>query len=548
MKTNCIHIRTIVYIVTLVVILFFPLKVFSQNFSFIGDRSFGTIGGEQEPLILNYNNNIIIAGHTSYTGIDGDKTEMSCATLPSDFDVWMLMVDYNFNIIWDKTIGGLSRDEIHGLVIDKNKAIVFSGETQSDSSCNISTLTRGNSDLWFCMIDSSGNKIIDKRYGSNGADFAGKSTRCSNNDFLIFGGSSGGISGDKSTPGFGGSDLWLVRTDSLGNKLWDNTYGGSSNEPVNFISDYFIYETNSSEIILGGRTASSISGTVTSIGYGQGDAWIQKSDSNGAPIWDKIFGGTSDDRFGKILHTTNGYLLLGTSNSKVGGTILDSGLFDYDVWIVKIDTLGNQFWEKRYGGIGIDFGIDIQEAPDGGFWVLGETNGPAGYDISEPSYGNRDYWIFKIDSAGNKIWDKRFGGPGIDKPSSFIIMPDSSIFICGHAAAGISAVKADSGKGGDDYWIVHFNYYNNTTGINSTNAAQGITVSPNPTQSIINLKGLPMGQYEAVLFGVDGRVIKQSLLQGGNDVSYSLDDVSPGMYLLRFNGEKFTATIKVMKE
>ncbi|MBK7966512.1 MAG: T9SS type A sorting domain-containing protein [Bacteroidetes bacterium] len=244
----------------------------------------------------------------------------------------------------------------------------------------------------------------------------------------------------------------------------------------------------------------------------------------------------------------DGYLLLGASWSKTVETISDTGIAYNDVWIVKIDTAGNQLWEKRYGGIDDDFGIDIHEAPDGGFWVLGVTDSPAGYDISEPSYGIRDYWIFKIDSVGNKIWDKRFGGPGVNEASSFIIMPDSSIFICGHAAAGISAVKTDSGKGGDDYWIVHFNYYNNTTGINSTNAAHGITVSPNPTQNIINVKGLPMGQYEAILFGVDGRIIKQSLLQGGNEVNYSLDDVSPGMYLLRFHGDKFTATIKVVKE
>jgi Secretion system C-terminal sorting domain len=127
-------------------------------------------------------------------------------------------------------------------------------------------------------------------------------------------------------------------------------------------------------------------------------------------------------------------------------------------------------------------------------------------------------------------------------------MPDSSIYICGHAEAGISAVKTDSGKGGDDYWIVHFNYYNNTTGIHSTNAAHGIAVSPNPTQNILNVKGLPMGEYEPILFGIDGRLIKKSLLQGGSEVSYSLDDVSPGMYLLRFNGDDFTATIKVVKE
>ena len=536
------------YIFILLIFLFLPFTLLCQNFTLIGDHSFGTIGLESDPIIFRYNGKIIIVGNSSYTGIDGDKTEMSCSPNPTDFDVWMLMVDNNFNVFWNKTIGGLNRDEIHGLETNKNGVIVFSGETLSDSSCDISTFTQGNYDFWLCFLDSNGNKLLDSRYGSNSIEYGGKLVRSSNGDYLIFGGSSGGISGDKTTPAFGNRDFWLVRTDSLGNKLWDKTYGGNDTELALSRHDYFFSSIKNNEYLIGGRSYSWISGTISINGYGYSDAWVAKLDSVGNVIWDKRFGGNDVEFASKIIEVNDGYLLLGASWSKTGGTISDTGIAYNDVWIVKIDTSGNQLWEKRYGGIDDDFGIDIQEAPDGGFWVLGVTDSPAGYDVSEPSYGDRDYWIFKIDSVGNKIWDKRFGGPGVNEASSFIIMPDSSIFICGHADAGISAVKTDSGNGGYDYWIVHFNYYNNTTGIHSTNTSHGITVSPNPTQSIINLKGLQTGQYETILFGVDGRVIKQSLLQVGNDVSYSLADVSPGMYLLQFNGEKFRATIKVVKE
>ncbi len=544
MKNNFIHINICIFIVTLFLVLFFPIKVSSQNFILIGDRSFGTIGGEKEPLILKYNSNIIVAGNSYYTGINGDKTEISC----SQGDVWILMVDVNFNIIWDKTIGGLDQDEIHGLAVSSNNSIVFSGETRSDSSCEISTSTRGNSDLWTCILDSTGNKLLDTRHGSTSLETGGKLVRSNGGDYLIFGGSNGGISGDKTTAGYGNKDFWLIRTDSFGIKLWDKTYGGNDIELSNFNYEYFISRVKNDHYLIGGRSYSWISGTISVNGFGYSDAWVAKLDSVGNVIWDNRFGGSDTEHASKMIEVNDGYLLLGTSSSKTGGTILDTGIAGADVWLAKIDTLGNQLWENRYGGIDDDIGIDIQVAPDGGFWILGQTDGPAGFDVSESSYGSRDYWIFKIDSAGNKIWDKRFGGPGIDEAMSFIIMPDSSIFICGYAEAGTSAVKTDSGKGGTDYWIVHFNYYNNTTGINSTTAAHGITVSPNPTHNILNVKGLPMGEYEAILFGIDGRVIKQSLLQGGDEVRYSLDDASPGMYLLRFNGDKFTATIKVMKE
>ncbi|MBK7966513.1 MAG: hypothetical protein IPK10_15380 [Bacteroidetes bacterium] len=194
MKTKS---QYILNIVSLVLTLFFPYKIFSQNFSLISDKTFGTIGSEKEPLILKYNNNIIVAGTSGYIGINGDKTDIGCASS----DVWMLMLDQNMNIIWNKTIGGLDQDEIHGLVVDLNNSIVFSGETRSDSSCEISTLTRGFSDFWHCMLDSNGNKILDSRYGSSSLETGGKLIRSSNGDYLIFGGSNGGISGDKTTLG-----------------------------------------------------------------------------------------------------------------------------------------------------------------------------------------------------------------------------------------------------------------------------------------------------------------------------------------------------------
>ncbi len=548
MKTNSAISNTLYCKIILMILLILPFSVVSQNYTLIGDRSYGTIGEEEEPLLLKFNNKIIIGGHSSFNGINGDKTEAACSPLSSQFDIWMLLIDDNFNIVWDKTIGGLGRDEIHGITLGKNNSIVFSGETGSDTSCDISRTTRGGSDLLYFILDSNGNKLLDNRYGSNNNEMGGKLIRCLNNDYLIFGGSGGGISGDKTTPGYGGSDLWLVRTDSLGNKLWDQTYGGVSNEPVVFNSDYFIYEINGSEIILSGRTASSMNGTVTVLGYGQGDAWVQKTDSNGVPLWDKMFGGSGDDRFGDILETPNGYLLLGTSNSKGGGTITDTGIANSDVWIVEIDTNGIQIWEKRYGGIGPDGGVDVQPAPDGGYWILGQSNSPAGYDITENSYGDSDYWIIKIDSLGNKLWDKRFGGPGNDLASNFIIMPDSSIIISGYAESGISSVKTDSGHGDYDYWVVHFNYYNNTTGNQNLSSANGVSLSPNPAKSMVTIKGLPNIRLETSLMGMDGRLINQNRIQGGQEVNYTMEDVSAGMYLLRFTGGQFTATVKVVKE
>ncbi|MBK9317931.1 MAG: hypothetical protein IPM91_03200 [Bacteroidetes bacterium] len=292
------HFRTKAISYNLVfLILFLPNIIIGQNYTLIGDRAFGTLGGETYPLLSKVNNRIIIGGNTPYTGINGDRTEISCSTNPSDFDVWILMLDESLNIAWDKTIGGLMRDEIHGLEFISIDTIVLTGETFSDSSCDIRAISRGGSDLWFTMLDSSGNKLLVNRYGSSNGDKGGRLVRSSNKDYLIFGGSGGGISGDKTTPGYGGMDFWLVKTDSIGNKLWDQTYGGVSNESTIFQNDYFVQECSNSTLILGGRTMSFQSGTITASGYGLWDAWITKTDNLGNQLWDKMYGGNGTDAF-----------------------------------------------------------------------------------------------------------------------------------------------------------------------------------------------------------------------------------------------------------
>ncbi len=533
---------------TSLLILLLPLLLSAQNYTLIGDKAFGTSGGDKFPVIIRLKNHLIIAGDCNYTGINGDKTSMGCPSNPSNYDSWILMTDQNLNKIWDQTLGGTKRDEVHGIASGINNTLIITGETNSDSSCNISTHTRGYPDFIWYMLDSSGNKLMENRYGSNNIEVGGKTLRCRNKDYLIFGGSTGGVSGDKTTPGYGGSDLWLVRTDSLGNKLWDQTYGGSTNEPVNSTVYYTLLESASTDLLLCGYTGGSLNGTITVPGFGQGDAWITKTDNQGNQLWDKMFGGTNNEYIGSVLELQDSYMLLGSSNSKTGGTISDTGIANYDVWLIKIDTLGNQIWDKRYGGLDSDGGIEIQAAPDGGFWILASTQSTAGYSISESSYGSMDYWIFKIDTAGTILWDKRFGGPGIDQASNFIIMPDSSIYICGYADSGTSSVKTDPGRGDFDYWVVHFNYYNNTTGLGAINSANGISIAPNPAQDVVTISGLPPIGLEVSLYDLEGRLIHREFLSATKSFQYDLPEIYQGMYVMRFEGKDFSAALKLVKQ
>ena len=130
----------------------------------------------------------------------------------------------------------------------------------------------------------------------------------------------------------------------------------------------------------------------------------------------------------------------------------------------------------------------LEQDYDGGYWIGGSTNADSSsFDISEPSYGLWDYWLIKIDSVGNKLFDKRFGGPGDDILYSFVIMPDSSMMLFGEGDSGISSVKTDAGKGLTDYWLVHFYYGSNPpVSVTEINDTGFISIYPNPATDVIS--------------------------------------------------------------
>lgn len=543
------NLNHIVITLNIIFLILLGQSVIAQNYTFLGDRSFGTISGETYPYLSSFGNKLVIGGVSVYSGINGDKNDSSCSYLPNSEDFWILMIDENLNILWDKSLGGNEREQVCGIDYVNANLIAVSGVTYSDTSCDVSELTRGARDYWLCLLDSNGNKLLDKRFGSSGIDELSKVHVRRNGGYLLTGTSGGGADGDKSTPNFGGTDYWLICTDSLGNKIWDQSYGGNDLEISSYLERVAFLECKDGSLLIGGRSLSTVGGTMTSIGFGGGaDAWLTKTDSLGIPIWDKKYGGDGDDGMTCIVEVDDGYLLFGSSTSKSGGTIVDSGYADLDVWITKTDTAGVRLWDKRYGSLAREFCSFAAPAPDGGYWILARVDGDAAFDISDSTFGSSDYWILKVDSFGNKLWDKRFGGPGTDMPVNFVILPDSSIIISGHGFYGISPIKSDIGHGAQDYWVVHFNYYNNTTGHQDQTSNSSLTVWPIPSGDEVMIQGLPMGIYNLDLVAIDGRMLNRSKVQGGGRISYSLKGYSTGMYILRFTGGNYAGAVKVMKQ
>src|SRR6185295_10550755 len=100
-----------------------------------------------------------------------------------------------------------------------------------------------------------------------------------------------------------------------------------------------------------------------------------------------------------------------------------------------------KMWDKRFGGTKTEQLYQFQQTADGGYILGGQSYSDVSGDKTEPQRGKEDYWVVKIDSVGNKQWDKRFGGSSQDVCTSLQQTADGGYILGGYSVSGISGDK-----------------------------------------------------------------------------------------------------------
>jgi hypothetical protein len=239
-------------------------------------------------------------------------------------------------------------------------------------------------------------------------------------------------------------------------KMWDKRFGGTDQEELTCIQ-----QTVDGGYILGGYSYSNIGGDKTQDNWdltgNTFDYWIIKIDSLGNKQWDKRFGGTSDDYLVSLQQTAdNGYILAGISLSGISGDKTQATWGNsIDYWIIKTDSLGSKQWDKDFGGTDYEMLFSVKQTADGGYIFGGPSFSGIGGDKTQANWGNLyDYWVVKTDSLGNKQWDKDYGGTGDDVLTALQQTTDKGFIFAGSTNSGISGNKTQLCWGSYDYWIV----------------------------------------------------------------------------------------------
>jgi len=222
-----------------------------------------------------------------------------------EVNCWVIKLDAKGNVEWDNDFGGIGWDEIYSIIQTKSGGFIAAGSTWSKGA--------GRGDVCIAKLDRRGYLVWNKTFGGSDYDEARSIIQTDDEDYAIAGFTVSEDTEDR--------NVWVIKLDKKGNKIWDKTLGGTSEEWANSI-----VQTEDKGYMVAGWTKS--------MGAGKTDAWIIKLNKRGDLVWDRTFGGSEDDEAHSIIQTEDGgYAIAGWTESKGAGNA--------DVWVIKLDEGGN---------------------------------------------------------------------------------------------------------------------------------------------------------------------------------------------------------------
>ncbi|HOJ93459.1 MAG TPA: hypothetical protein PKW23_07370 [Dictyoglomaceae bacterium] len=270
----------------------------------IWEKSFGGPKDDFSYSVIKANIGYLIVGGTKSFG-------------KGNTDLYLLKIDEEGNLIWQKTYGGKGVDEGWRISKTSDGNYVIVGRTTS--------FGKGNYDFYILKVDDDGEIIWEKAFGREGSDYGYDIVEAPDGSILAVG-TSNSFSEDQ--------DVYIVKIDKEGNPLWEKIFGCK-----NFDFAYSVIFTGDGYLVVG--NSNSFSETP--------DLYLLKINTKGDKIWEKVYGGNGYDTAFYVTYIGKGEsLVVGATNSKGAG--------NSDAYVVKIDKNGNLLWEGTFGGADLDEG------------------------------------------------------------------------------------------------------------------------------------------------------------------------------------------------
>jgi hypothetical protein len=468
----------------LVIFVIFSATVFAQPGT-LWTRYLGGWGFDQGYCVKEMSDNTyIISGATSSYGSGG-------------YDLYLIKTDTLGYADWSRTFGGSEDDKGYYLQETDDGGYIIVGETRSFGT--------GSSEVYLVKTDGSGNELWSQTFGIGYGYWVEQTP---DEGYII--------AGATQAYGAGGKDVVLIKTDGLGQEEWIRTFGGSNDD-----WGYSARHTADGGYIITGRTSS--------YGAGVNDIYLVKTDAAGVELWTQTFGGTDDEHSYGVQQTIDGgYIIAGYTRSY--------GVGQYDAYLIKTNSMGQEQWSRTFGGDLDDFFMSVQQTSDGGFIS-------AGYTYSYGA-GSDDVYVVKTDGSGNQQWSQTYGGSSADWGYNVELTADGGYVIVGAA-------------GGPWTWDIYLIRLGSETGVRDLNLPKPVSyflspAYPNPF-NLSTLMGFQIpvaGNAQAQIFDIQGNVVTTLidgwLYPGSYQIPFNASHLPSGIYIARFTAGHFQQTRKLV--
>ena len=326
-------------------------------------------------------------------------------------DIWILKLDARGTEMWQKTLGGLSEEQLATIIITKDNGFLIGASSESDvcnyktSETNKNTIyknadSNGSLDYWLVKLNYKGELEWQKTIGGTYLDQLRSVVTTFDGGFFVGGVSNSDSNTFKSKDCNGQTDFWYMKLNSKGEILWETTYGGAGDENL-----YTVLETKEHQLLVAGNSNSlSLPNGTTTEGS---DYLVMKLDTDGTLLWEKTFSNSDQDVLTNVVQNEDGSLLLcgysplvPKATSKVGRKKAEEGIEDY--LVLKTDKNGEELWRKTVGSDATDVLVKAIETRDGGYLLAGTSSqfsssgGEKGTRDKKVSYGGTDFWVVKL--------------------------------------------------------------------------------------------------------------------------------------------------------
>jgi hypothetical protein len=315
-----------------------------------------------------------------------DLGHIIAGSITDKSDSLLLSLDEAGAVRWQTSIGGPGRDEISDIRITSDGEIVGVGSTAAPGN--------GNRNLWVIKLNGSGDIVMQKEYGGDGEDEASGLLEAADGGFVV--------AGSTTSFGFGAQDVWILKLSSSGIVEWQQAYGDSANEAAHAIA-----AAGDGGFVVAGWTDAP----------GSRDVWVLRLDDQGAIIWQKRYGGAMADEARALVRTSDGGFVIAAESASFG---TDS---NPDVWLMKLDADGVIEWQRSIEAGGAAVLNALHATSDGGII--------AGGGVQPNPLDAEDLWVMKLDLLGQVQWQRAFGGDLYDSAAAILETFDGGYLVTG---------------------------------------------------------------------------------------------------------------------